>query len=80
MKRICKDYGDRPGCLREPDERYTMDFSDIGEGQILWCAHCGPDAQRMKMALEEALATRGPEFREELAEEIRRAKEEIPVQ
>jgi len=66
----CKDYEDRPGCLGTPDERYTMDFSDIGEGCIYWCAFCGPEAAAMNDALENAFKTRGPEFKEELSEAI----------
>jgi hypothetical protein len=39
-----------------------MNFGDIGEGSLYWCAHCGPEAQAMDRALSEALATRGSEF------------------
>lgn len=36
MKELCKDFGDRPGCLREADPQYTMDFSDIGKPPIFF--------------------------------------------
>ncbi len=64
-QRFCQDYGDRPGCLGTPDERYTMRFDDIGEQPILWCASCGPQAHAMDKALKEAFATR-PGFAKEL--------------
>lgn len=68
--KLCRDYGDRPGCLGEADERWTMRFDDIGEKPIYWCAFCGPDAHAMGAALTEALETRGPEFATEVDEAI----------
>lgn len=56
----CKDYG-RPGCLEEPDERYTMRFDDIGEPPILWCAMCGAEAAAVNEVLIDAL--KNPDFR-----------------
>lgn len=38
IPRICKDH-DRPGCLTVPDDRFTMNFDDIGMPPILWGAH-----------------------------------------
>jgi hypothetical protein len=69
----CHDYGDRPGCLGTPDERYTMRFDDLGEPPIFWCAVCGPDAQAMTAALIKALETRGPEFVAEASDAIESA-------
>jgi hypothetical protein len=67
MKPLCNDFGDRPGCLREADERYTMRFDDIGEPPIFWCAFCGPEAHALGASLDSALRARGPEFQKELA-------------
>jgi hypothetical protein len=75
--RICRDYGDRPGCKRDADERYTMRFDDIGEQPIYWCAHCGPDAHAISAALDHALKTRGPQFAAEVDAAIDEAREEI---
>jgi hypothetical protein len=76
----CRDYGDNPDCLGEVDPVYTIDFSDIGEGQILWCSHCGPIAHGMQAAIEEACRTR-PGFIEEfdkiLTLEEEKAKKEL---
>ncbi len=73
---FCNDYGDRPGCLGKPDPRYTMTFTDIGKGEILWCAFCGPGAQGMDAALATAFETRGPEFVDELGALIEQAEAE----
>jgi hypothetical protein len=57
-EKTCQNFGDQsapPGCLCESDERYTMDFSDIGEGCIYWCSKCGPEAQAIDSALTKAL-------------------------
>jgi len=70
----CNDRGDRPGCLGEPDERYTMRFDDIGEEPVRWCAHCGPDAHAVNAALQEALRTRGPRLARELEAAISEAE------
>lgn len=51
----CKDYG-RPGCLGNPDDRFTMDFEDIGEGKIYFCASCGPQNRAVSEALEKWLS------------------------
>lgn len=53
----CRDYGERESCLGDPDPNYTMDFSDIGEGQIYWCSSCGPEAQELNVLLVSALRT-----------------------
>jgi len=75
--KLCRDYGDRPGCLGAADERYTMDFTDVEPGAYLyWCAHCGPDAHALSAALCNALKTRGPEFAEEFDAAVTDAIEE----
>lgn len=66
MSKRCRDEFERPGCLGEADERYTMDFTDVEPGAyIYWCAHCGPEAMIMDKALTEAFETR-PGFAREL--------------
>jgi hypothetical protein len=66
----CNDFGDNPACLGEPDPKYTMDFSGIGEPPILWCSHCGVEANMINEAL------RGPEFMEEFAKAVNEAANE----
>lgn len=73
--KICRDYGDRSGCLRTADERYTMHFDDLGEPPIYWCAKCGPEANAMSKALTEAFETKGPEFNKEFSEAISRVED-----
>ncbi len=72
----CRDYGERPGCLGEADERFTMRFDDLGKPPIYWCAFCGPEAHAMTAALVAALETRGPEFVAEVAASIEKAEAE----
>ena len=72
---ICNDYGDRPGCLRDADDRYTMRFDDIGESPIYWCTFCGPVAHAMSKAITKATEERGTEFTEKFADAIRDAQE-----
>lgn len=62
---FCNDFGDRTGCLGTPDPQYTMRFDELGEAPILWCAHCGPEAQEMDRVLSAALRDR-PGFEAEL--------------
>lgn len=78
MSNFCRDHLERPGCLGEADDRYTMYFDDIGEPPIYWCAHCGPEANAMDKAITKALNTRGPEFKEKFREAIDRAKASEP--
>ena len=78
-KKFCNDFGDRPGCLGEIDERFTMDFTDIEKGcYIYWCRRCGPEAHQMHAALNNAFETR-PGFAEELKAAMDKAKEEEKV-
>lgn len=71
----CKDFGDRPECLGEIDEKYTMRFDDIGEEPIRWCSFCGTEANRILGLLESALKERGPVF-SKLAQTLIEAAEE----
>lgn len=75
MSGFCNDYGDAPGCLREPDERYTMRFDDLGEPPLLWCTVCGIRAHAMWRALEQAYRER-PGFHEDLKREVDQAERE----
>lgn len=77
MQGYCNDYGDAPGCLGTPDERYTMRFDDIGLPPILWCAFCGPQAHAFDKALTEALDERGPEFVEDFKQIVDAASKEV---
>jgi hypothetical protein len=77
IKEMCRDHGERPGCLGEADDRYTMRFDDIGEPPLYWCARCGPEVAVINAALTEALETRGPEFQKELAGLIDQAMQEV---
>jgi hypothetical protein len=68
-EKLCRDYADRPGCLRVADERYTMDFSDIGKPPIYWCSRCGPEAHAVDAAIDKAIKER-PGFAKEFEEAI----------
>lgn len=70
----CHNFGDAPGCLGTPDDRYTMRWDDLGEPPMQFCAVCGPEAHAMAAALELALATRGPEFAKKVDEAIKEAE------
>jgi|GEM_PF-4403483 len=52
-------------CDNDADPKFEMNFDDIGEAPLHWCAECGPRAQKMSRALDEAFKTR-PGFAEEL--------------
>jgi hypothetical protein len=77
MTQYCNDYGDRIGCLGTPDDRYTMNFDDIGERPILWCAFCGPAAHALDQVLTKALEERGPAFVEDFAREVDTAHKDL---
>jgi hypothetical protein len=70
IEQKCKNFSDPsapPGCLGDIDEKYTMDFTDVEpDGYIYWCSFCGPKAHELNNLLNEALATRGPEFAKKL--------------
>ncbi len=78
--KYCNDYGDAPGCLGTPDERYTMDFSDIGQPPILWCSFCGPRAKEFERLISEAESVRGPDFVGELEKAIKQAEKDTVKQ
>lgn len=71
----CRDFGERPGCLGEPDERFTMRFDEIGEPPLYWCSRCGPEAKAMNEAFTKAIRERGPEFRKIAEDAIKKAEE-----
>ncbi len=70
---ICNDYGDNPACLKDADPAQRMDFTDIDEGYIQWCAHCGPQAHAQMASINEAFKTR-PGFQEEFKSAMEAAK------
>jgi hypothetical protein len=74
MENKCRDFGERPGCLGDADERYTMRFDDIGEPPIYWCAKCGPESNAINNALTKALETRGPAFVEKFSQAVQEAE------
>ena len=73
MKVYCQHYGEKIGCLGEPDDQYIMRFDEIGGPPIHWCSFCGPDAHKINEALEEALED--PETRNNFAKMVREAEE-----
>ena len=73
MSEVCNDYGGNPACLKDADPGQTMDFTDIGEGYIHWCAYCGPRAHAQMAAINEAFATR-PDFKEDFRSAIEAAE------
>lgn len=73
VSELCNDYGGNPACLKDADPSQRMDFTDIGEGYIEWCAHCGPLAHKMEAAINERFAE-DPGFKEEFAEAIGKAE------
>lgn len=75
-KNICRDFGERPGCLREPDPAFEMSFLDIGEPPILWCSHCGPKAHALNDALQKALRV-DPALARRFETEIEKAEARI---
>ncbi len=72
----CRDFGDNPDCLKDPDATYTMFFSDIGKLPIYWCSHCGPIAEAMMVALFSDAAMKDPTLMVRLEEAIRKAEAE----
>lgn len=50
---ICRDFG-RPGCESIPDDRYTMNWDDIGEAPIYWCTFCGKQAAALDEVISNA--------------------------
>lgn len=58
-KHVCRDAYERPGCLIEADERYTMRFDDLGEEPLYWCSHCGPQVKAQLAMIESRLSGPG---------------------
>jgi hypothetical protein len=65
------------GCLEIPDDRYTMDFQDVGGISIKYCASCGPKNARLKEALEAAFEIKGPEFKQRVFDALASAEEAV---
>lgn len=71
---LCRNFDDLDtptmgagGCRKQSDPRFLMDFTDVEPGTYIhWCEDCGPKAHAMNELLQEAFATRGPEFAQEL--------------
>jgi hypothetical protein len=75
---VCKDFGQNPKCLREVDHRYTMNFDDVEPGaRIYWCAHCGPEAQRINDLLMSFMQTAPREKVKDLEDAIAAAEKKV---
>ena len=79
MSEFCHDYGDAPDCLKVIDERFTMDFRDIGEGCLYFCAKCGERAKMMNEAINRAFQTR-PGFEDDFRAAIENARSNTKIQ
>ena len=77
---MCRDYGERPGCLGEADERFTMNFDDIGEQPLHWCSNCGANAHAMNEALREAARKQGVVFVKRFSELVDAAEARMKVE
>ena len=77
MTPMCKNHGDPDAidCVGFADDRYTMDFSDIGLPPIFWCSVCGPEAHELEASIMIAFETR-PGFAEEFERAIEKAENE----
>lgn len=80
MKKMCRGHGDRPDCLGEADERFTMNFDDIGESPLHWCARCGADARAMEAALLKTAREKGAPFVKRFSELIDEAEAKMRVE
>jgi len=74
---ICRDYPGRPGCLEIADLRYTMNFDDIGEPPIYWCASCGPQVHEVDASIKNAFMEQGDEFLEKFEKAIKEKEREV---
>ena len=70
----CQDYGDAPDCAGEADPRFVMDFTDIGEGYIHWCAVCGPRSAELQRRIEQRFEE-DPDFQEKFGKAIAAAEQ-----
>ena len=68
--KMCRNYGERPDCLGEIDERFTMNFDDIGELPLYWCSRCGADSHTMNEALLKAARKHGALFVKRLIDAV----------
>lgn len=75
-EKYCRNYG-LPGCKKEIDSSYTMNFDDIGEEPLYWCSKCGEDSHKLATVLEQAISIRGPEFIKSFADALDKAEAEI---
>lgn len=71
---LCRDAGDRPGCLNLADDRFTLRFDDIGEPPLHWCAKCGPEAHARATRIHKALVAGGDGFADRLLAKIEEAE------
>lgn len=55
MEKMCRNKGDREGCLEIPDEKYTLNFDDINQAPIYWCSVCGPEAMALHKLFEQII-------------------------
>lgn len=81
MSKLCHNYGDpdAPGCLRDADDRFTMDFTDVEPGPagyIHWCAKCGPIETALADNLMKAMEA-DPDFVSRFAESVAAAEAEL---
>lgn len=81
MSKLCHNYGDPDaiGCLRDADDRFTMDFTDVDPGPagyIHWCAKCGPIAHFLSESLTVALVT-DPDFASRFEASMAAAESEL---
>ena len=66
----CKDFREAPDCLGDIDEKYTMNFEDIGEGSIYWCTVCGKRAKELDKFFMEAMSLHGAAFMKNILDEV----------
>lgn len=62
-------------CGAAADPQFTLDFTDVEAGEFLyWCSRCGPGVHALNDALQEAFATRGLGFAQQLETAIDEAE------
>lgn len=81
MSKLCHNYGDpdAPGCLRDADARFTMDFTDVEPGPagyIHWCSKCGPIEHALSESLTVALDA-DPDFASRFEASVTAAEAEL---
>lgn len=70
IEEVCRNFGQRTGCLEKPDPKFVMRFDDIGKPPVHWCSFCGPESHAIDRLLVKALATRGPKFAQKMREVV----------